>query len=434
MRRFPLPALFAVLAAIPAGCTAPPALEFADWTMPLAAGTPVREYAAVSLAERTETAFEVVDDLVIGGDPGDPNTAFYRPVAVVAADNGNIFVVENGGKRVQMFGPDGAFLRTLGQAGQGPGEFQMPISATIAGDRLVVVDATNSRFSVWADNGDHVGDYAIPFGTGAVRVDGLPDGRLAVLTSEIDLSSMGATPPAGGGLPTMTTVLSSYTAAGERVSRLLEVANAPLPNPMEMVNNPRVRLQYMIDRMDYPTPAFAVGSDNLVYVTLGVEYQIHALTPSGETAWALRVALPRRPFSESSKELRVRTLAREDPDTGVDDFEWPELDRAISGTLRTDGAGRLYVYPMFERVSADDNAEATDDAAGAAETTEAAGEAGARRGRPVDVYSPDGELIVAGLAAGTWSYARGDYVYRITSDPDTDETLVIRSRLVVHQR
>ena len=101
-----------------------------------------------------------MEDLVIGGDPDDPNTAFYRPSAVVAAENGNIFVVERGGKRVQMFAPDGEFLETLGKEGQGPGEFQQPTEATIAGEHLVVLDMGGRRLSVWTDEGKHVADHA----------------------------------------------------------------------------------------------------------------------------------------------------------------------------------------------------------------------------------------------------------------------------------
>ena len=110
-------------------CSNEPELVFADWVFPVAEGTPIKEYAPVGSEDRAENAFELVEDLVIGGDPNDPNTSFYRPIAVVAADNGNIFVVENGNARVQMFGPDGGFLKTLGQRGQGPGEFQMPMAS-----------------------------------------------------------------------------------------------------------------------------------------------------------------------------------------------------------------------------------------------------------------------------------------------------------------
>lgn len=98
--------------------------------------------------------------------------------------------------------------------------------------------------------------------------------------------------------------------------------------------------------------------------------------------------------------------------------------------MRTDGAGRLYVYPLFERADREDDAE-TNEGEGDDEET---AEPDAPRGPAVDVYSPDGELLVAGLAAGSWSYARGEFVYRIGRDSQTDEPQVIRSRLILRDR
>ncbi len=51
---------------------------------------------------------------------------------------------------------------------------------------------------------------------------------------------------------------------------------------------------------------------------------------------------------------------------------------------------------------------------------------------PVDVYSPKGERIFAGLIPiPTWSAALGDRVYRLETDPATDEPVVVRYRLVL---
>jgi hypothetical protein len=98
--------------------------------------------------------------------------------------------------------------------------------------------------------------------------------------------------------------------------------------------------------------------------------------------------------------------------------------------MLVDGEGRLYVFPYtrgLEENADDQDRQAEDDA-----PPEDAEEEGPR-GSPVDIYSPDGELIVAGLAEGGWQYARGDYVYALRSDPDTDEIVVYRYRLVLNR-
>ncbi len=50
---------------------------------------------------------------------------------------------------------------------------------------------------------------------------------------------------------------------------------------------------------------------------------------------------------------------------------------------------------------------------------------------PVDVYSPAGERLLSGLSPiDSWDSASGDYLYRVETDPDTEERVVVRYRLV----
>jgi hypothetical protein len=296
----------------------------------------------------------------------------------------------------------------------------MPMAATMAADRLIVTDLLNSRFSVWTDEGEHVADHATPLGFQAQQMAGLVGGGMMIFGPEVALGEL--TP---GAMPTITNVLASYTAEGEQLVRFIESAMPPMGNPLEFMNDARARIQFMIDTGEVPTPAFAVGSGDVVYVTPSSEYQIMAMSASGESIWALRVAWPRPPFLESSKERRVRMFAEDDPDLSADDFEWPAFSNAISSTLLVDGQGRLYVFPYTRGLEAND-AEQEE----GAEQDEDADER--PKGRPVDVYSPGGDLIVAGLASGTWRYARGEYVYRLGRAPDSDESVVYRYRLVLN--
>jgi len=223
-------------------------------------------------------------------------------------------------------------------------------------------------------------------------------------------------------MPATTSVLATFTPLYEQLERLIELENPPLPSPTEVLNDARARTQRMIDRMTAPRLAFAVGAGQAIYATSSLEYQVLAITPEGETSWALRVTGGRRPVSERSKEIRVGMLAREEPDATVDDFRWPERDRALSRTIRTDGEGRLYVYPLLERPEGETNGEPEESGEESADE--------APRPQPVDVYSPQGELIIAGLGSGEWSYARGDYVYDLRYDPESEERHAVRYRLV----
>lgn len=50
--------------------------------------------------------------------------------------------------------------------------------------------------------------------------------------------------------------------------------------------------------------------------------------------------------------------------------------------------------------------------------------------RPVDVYSPDGELLFAGMISGiSWADAEGEYVYGSKLDRTVEEQRAVRYRI-----
>ncbi len=50
---------------------------------------------------------------------------------------------------------------------------------------------------------------------------------------------------------------------------------------------------------------------------------------------------------------------------------------------------------------------------------------------PVDIYSPKGERLFSGMIPiDSWHSAVGSHLYRIETDPETEEQIVVRYRLV----
>ena len=376
-------------------------LDFADWIVDVPEGTPLKEYAAVSLDDRTGHEIELVEDLVLGGDPTDPNTAFYRVAGVVASEEGNIFVLDSGNNRVQMFGSDGSYLKTLGGPGQGPGEFQSPLGMAITEDRIVINDLLNSRLSFWSLDGEHLSDVTPPQRIFAPLMNVFADGSIVAFGSETDRERMERRP-----------TLTRYSPEGERLESLLELPATPLPDFAAMRADPLSMLRMTIESMASPSLIFfAIGGGEVVYATPVVEYQVFAKSPTGEWIWALRTAWPRPPFPEAQKEALIASFAERMPDQeiSVDDFDWPEHTIAL-GSVQVDGQGRIYVFPV---ASSDEDPNQADEA----------------RLVPVDVYSPQGERLLAGLIGNGWAFARGDYVYTVRPTPD-DEVQVVRYRLV----
>lgn len=371
-----------------AACGGEP-LDLAPWVVPVPEGTPSLEYAWVPPEER-DVRVELVRDLVITGDPDDRNTTLYRPFALAVSDAGDVYVLDYGDRRVQVYDETGTFVRSIGGPGQGPGEIDRPTRMTIAGDRLVVVDSSTARLSYWSLDGEYLG--ASELLERSLNPTGLADGSMVAAHSifhrEPEFRIDRAFVP-----------VSEEGEIGEPL--------VVLPMPPEMTIS-----------IPSQSPLMAATSSGHVYVTPASEYQVLSYSPDGDLRWALRTDRPTPPVDP---ELIERTDARlreadrfYDPATA----EWPEREPAIGG-LAVDGSDNLWVF-SFVHVPRDPM------------TAEPWGEVPEEV--PVDVYSPDGEQVLAGMLQGYrrgWNAARGEHVYMIGADPDSGEPAVLRYRLVV---
>jgi len=274
------------------GCAEP--LEFADWTVPVPDGARIIEYAHVPMEDRTERV-ELVEDLIIGGDPDDPAEAFYRPRGAAVDQSGNVYVLDTGNRRIQVFDQDGEFLRSISRRGQGPGELEAPISIAIAGGNVVVSDQVTSRLSFWAADGTYLNGVAL-FHRGA-HVSGLADGSFVGMYQEIDPDR----PRRAGAIPPLRRVFARVSAEGteqRRYAALTDLNETPLPMPR--------------------APRVANTPSGDVYVVRGDRYQVLALDAEGNSAPSI--------------------------------FDWPENIPALSA-LSVDGHGHLWVFPYLHLTS-----------------------------------------------------------------------------------
>jgi len=95
------------------------------------------------------------------GVAGDGEDTFNQPSAVIVAPDGDIFVGDghggNSNARIVKFDKNGKFIKTWGQKGSGPGEFNVP--HTLAFDskgRLFVGDRANNRIQIFDQDGKFI--------------------------------------------------------------------------------------------------------------------------------------------------------------------------------------------------------------------------------------------------------------------------------------
>lgn len=69
---------------------------------------------------------ELKEDLSLGGAEAQGDRIFGSITAVVIDDAGVMYVLDFRNSDIRVFDPSGAYLRTIGRKGQGPGELEMP--------------------------------------------------------------------------------------------------------------------------------------------------------------------------------------------------------------------------------------------------------------------------------------------------------------------
>jgi len=371
-----------------AGCSEP--LVFADWTLPVAEGTPVVEYAHIAAEQRGGETIEWVEELVIG-DRGDTDIryAFARPSDVTVDSLGQVYVVDSQAIAVKVFDAQGVYLRKLGREGQGPGEFQRPRSVASVGDVVIVGASRNARWSHFDLQGNHIHDYAYPIFDNLELVGPMTGGEL-----------IGSTVGFADG--EVKQGFGIYSAAAELQRRLVDMSYTQVPT-IE-----RDGRQSFFSAMPRALPQATVARDGSAYWSMSDEYQVLAVGPDGDQRWALRVAsTPAAVTREQIDELM--TMVRGSYEDAVEsEVNFPDRQPAL-GRMFVDGHGHLWVYP-YVYVAREDAASTP---------------------VPVDIYDADGERLFSGMSLPrTWVHAAGDHVWEVAADPDTEEYVVRKIRLV----
>jgi DNA-binding beta-propeller fold protein YncE len=131
-----------------------------------------------------QTGQHLLDFGTRGIGPGE----FNLPRDVTIGKDGLLYVVDGGNFRVQIFQPDGSFVRTFGAIGRQGGQFSRPKeAATDAEGNVYIVDSAFGNFQIFTSEGelllsvgsrserDGLAKYMLPSG---IALDG--DGRVYI--------------------------------------------------------------------------------------------------------------------------------------------------------------------------------------------------------------------------------------------------------------
>jgi len=136
------------------------------------AGTEIREYPAAILTHPAPRQLAETPEVVIGVVEGPAAYQWTRPAAAVRLAGGGFAVAEQSPGELRYFDAEGTHIRTVGGAGQGPGEFrQLTGLARLPGDTLLAWDPGSLRLSWFTPEGELVRDRALesPGGLQGIR-------------------------------------------------------------------------------------------------------------------------------------------------------------------------------------------------------------------------------------------------------------------------
>lgn len=106
---------------------------------------------------RESEQWRIVEEFRVGslwGGNLDEELGDSRNTSVTMGPNGQIFVAEYTNDRVMVFSGDGEFVRSIGRAGEGPGEFRHPTAMAWDGnDRLWVAEGIRRPYQVFDSSG-----------------------------------------------------------------------------------------------------------------------------------------------------------------------------------------------------------------------------------------------------------------------------------------
>jgi sugar lactone lactonase YvrE len=242
-------------------------------------------------------------------------------IAVDAA--GNVYVLDSGNHRVQKFDAAGQYLATFGRRGQGPAEFQFPLSLDIDSEGyLYVADPNNQRIQVLTPEGkDHK----------MIKMVGSPVGEIVRMKS-------GELVMAGG-------AGKMFMGPGddeepEELPRLVKILDAEGKIVREFGS--QLNFKNMLLNRTGNQIQFAVDGSGHVYLSFGFQNRIEKYTPEGRLVWQADRELGYS--TEPPKDKGKRESAR-----GRMMIQMPDMNRCSSG-VDVDEKGRVWVVTLERQI------------------------------------------------------------------------------------
>lgn len=289
--------------------------------MAVATGLVVLAFGAVPASAQQRTAMSERDRPLtdrptpawsVGSAEGDSWELLSNVRAAVFDANDNLYALDTGNHRVLVFDRSGAYVRSIGKQGGGPGEFQFPMSLAITADGKLVV-GEGRGFNIFRTDGTF--ERLVPSGSGlgGMSFDAFgvhPEGGVIARTRAMPQPGDAA---AAEGARMAAPIVRFGLREGETPDTILPLTE-PMPTVRDMPGQGGRRMRMIT--ISGPTATFArpmqwvVLPDGRVAVAEETDaYEIRLAADGSYTRTLTRAIQPRTP-SERDRE-RAREERRE---------------------------------------------------------------------------------------------------------------------------
>lgn len=252
----------------------------------------------------------------IGSLDGDAWETFGEIGGTAFDAAGNLYVFDRQGNRITMVDREGRFVREIGHAGEGPGEFRMALQFTVMRDgRLVVADLGHRAYQLFDANGEYERMVSMGGDMGSLRLGDLAPhpGGDAVISggSGMVIATAGGLGGAAGEPETRPIDLISLTGDEISIRVIAEGWKPPRGEPTTLEGG---GMQFRMDRAGPRTfePGLFVGAlpDGGVVFSDSSAYSLKVVGPDGGVTRVLRRPFHPEPVTDAiEKAEKERRLA-----------------------------------------------------------------------------------------------------------------------------
>ncbi len=257
----------------------------------------------------------------------DENILFYMPSDIAFDGQGNVYVLDSGNHRVQKFSPDGAFVKTFGSKGQGPGEFYFPGSLDIDSQgNIYVEDTENQRIQILNPDGHLKKTVSFPkTRPGTMKI--FNSGQILMRAGN---SLMMGFDDEDAGLGKLFKVMDDEGKISSEFGEMKDFKDI-------LANRMGNSIHFALDQRDN------------IYIAFDYQNRIEKYSPKGELLWRTDRKLPYKTDVPVNKGTRKGS-------GGEIRIEMPEMNQSSAG-IAVDAKGRIWVATLKRQIKEDEEVQ-----------------------------------------------------------------------------